>query len=87
MCHTLKLLHEQGVPKTRIHLWVASEAEARHYRTALQQASRAAKAAFGDWSQVSVNIGVKGLAAQRATISYAYPEGKCLAIFCLQFVF
>ena len=30
---------------------------------------------FGAWSGVTINVGVKGLAAQKAFISAAYPEG------------
>ena len=52
--------------------FVADAAESRSYRKALQDWS----AKCGDWSDVTIHVGVTGLAFQRVFICRSFPEAK-----------
>jgi len=72
---TLRVLHEQRVPKKAVHIWVANKREYSYYRRALRATPRSLHAVLGNWSTAALRIGVPGLAPQRAFISKAYAEG------------
>lgn len=63
--HTLKTLHEGGVPLDRIYLYVADEEEFERYCTVLEEVPG-----------VKVQIGVPGLTEQRWFIQNEWPEGQ-----------
>ena len=67
----LRVLEEQKISHSAVHIWVATKAERFKYQEALRDTRFSS--VTGDWSDAKIIVGVEGLALQRAYICRSYP--------------